>query len=95
MSRYDDVCRELESAPRTWLVTGAAGFIGSALVETLLRLGQRVVGLDSFITGHRANLDDVRAVVGDDAFRRFELIEGDIRDLDTCRRAARGAELVL
>ena len=92
---YDPICRQLEAAPRRWLVTGAAGFIGSALVEKLLALGQHVVGLDSFITGHRANLDDVRAVVGEQAMRRFQLVEGDIRDLETCRRAAGEVDVVL
>ncbi len=95
MTRYQEVCRDLEARPRRWLVTGAAGFIGSALVEKLLALGQHVVGLDSFITGHRANLDDVRAVVGDQAMRRFHFVEGDIRDLETCRRATGEVDLVL
>ena len=95
MTRYSKLREELGGAPRSWLVTGAAGFIGSALVEDLLRLGQRVVGLDNFATGRRENLADVRAAVGDQAFRRFELIEGDIRDLETCRRAVSGADLVL
>jgi UDP-N-acetylglucosamine/UDP-N-acetylgalactosamine 4-epimerase len=93
--RYDEVCRALEAEPRRWLVTGAAGFIGAALVEKLLSLGQHVVGLDSFITGHRHNLDDVRAVVGDQAMRGFHFIEGDIRDLETCRRAMGEVDLVL
>src|SRR5262245_15269001 len=93
--RYDEVCRALEAEPRRWLVTGAAGFIGSALVEKLLALGQQVVGLDSFVTGHRHNLDDVRAVVGDQAMRRFQLVEGDIRDLETCRRAMAEIDVVL
>jgi UDP-N-acetylglucosamine 4-epimerase len=92
--RYDEVCRALEAEPRRWLVTGAAGFIGSALVEKLLILGQHVVGLDSFVTGHRRNLDDVRAVVGE-AIRRFHFIEGDIRDLETCRRAMGEIDVVL
>jgi UDP-N-acetylglucosamine 4-epimerase len=95
MTRYQELCRTLEAEPRRWLVTGAAGFIGSALVEKLLALGQHVVGLDSFITGHRHNLDDVRAVVGDQAMRRFQLVEGDIRDLETCRRAMGEVDLVL
>jgi UDP-N-acetylglucosamine 4-epimerase len=95
MTRYQEVCRALEAEPRRWLVTGAAGFIGSALVERLLSLGQQVVGLDSFVTGHRRNLDDVREVVGDDAMRRFQLVEGDIRDLETCRRAMGEVHLVL
>lgn len=95
MPRYDDICRQLEARPRRWLVTGAAGFIGSALVEKLLALGQHVVGIDSFITGRRANLEDVRATVGEQAMRRFQLVEGDIRDLETCRRASGEVDVVL
>lgn len=78
-----------------WLVTGAAGFIGSNLVEALLRLGQRVRALDNFATGHRHNLDEVCDQVGEDAWSRFELVEGDIRDPATCRAACRGMSYVL
>jgi UDP-N-acetylglucosamine 4-epimerase len=95
MSRWDDVKAELRARPRSWLVTGAAGFIGSHLVEELLRLGQRVRGLDDFSTGHRANLEDVAARVGRERFRSFELVEGDIRDPETCAKACEGAPLVL
>jgi len=92
---YAEVCRGLEAAPRRWLVTGVAGFIGSALAEHLLRLGQEVVGIDNFVTGHRANVDDVRRAVGPEAAARFEFIEGDIRDLAACRRAAQSADVCL
>lgn len=78
-----------------WLVTGAAGFIGSHLVETLLRAGQHVRGLDNFATGHRHNLDDIRARVGDDAWAGFSFIEGDIRDRPTCAAAVEGIDHVL
>lgn len=93
MSRYDEVRAALRAAPRRWLVTGSAGFIGSALAETLLSLGQTVVGLDNFATGHRHNVDDVRAGAGDGA--AYEFLEGDIRDLETCKRAAEGCDYVL
>lgn len=93
--RFDDLQNELRATPRRWLVTGAAGFIGSHLVEKLLRLGQTVVALDNFSTGHQRNLDEVLASVGEEAASRFRFIEGDIRDLETCKMACEGMELVL
>src|SRR6185295_18371526 len=85
----------IAAAERTWLVTGVAGFIGSNLLEALLSLGQRVVGLDNFSTGFRHNLDQVEEAVGPEAWSRFRFIEGDIRDLDTCREACAGVDVVL
>jgi UDP-N-acetylglucosamine 4-epimerase len=95
MTRWDDAREGLRRQPRSWLVTGAAGFIGSHIVEELLRLGQRVRGLDDFSTGHRANLEDVAARVGGDRFGAFELVEGDIRDSSVCAKACAGAPLVI
>ncbi|MCH2556043.1 MAG: SDR family oxidoreductase [Alcanivorax sp.] len=95
MSKYEQVKADLQAHPKTWLITGVAGFIGSNLLETLLGLGQTVVGLDNFATGHQHNLDEVRDNVGEGAWQRFSFIEGDIRDLDTCRLAVRGADHVL
>ncbi len=86
---------QLRDRPCTWLVTGVAGFIGSHLLETLLGLGQRVVGLDNFATGHRHNLDEVRALVGDAAWQNFRFIEGDIRNLADCQAACAGVDRVL
>src|SRR3954462_3904803 len=83
------------SAPRTWLVTGAAGFIGSHLLEKLLRLGQRVIGLDNFSTGSPANLDRVRAAVGAAAWRRFKLRRGSVADRGACREATKAVDFVL
>ena len=91
MSRYDDLQADLRQSPRRWLVTGAAGFIGSHLVETLLGLGQHVVGLDNFATGSRANVEAASAVHPD----RFRFVEGDIRSLDDCRAACEGVDVVL
>jgi UDP-N-acetylglucosamine 4-epimerase len=93
--RHADLCAAISERRRTWLVTGAAGFIGSNLVETLLLLGQDVRGLDNFSTGRLSNFDDVRQRVGEDRWKAFDFIEGDIRDLDTCRRAIDGADIVL
>jgi UDP-N-acetylglucosamine 4-epimerase len=94
VTEYEKVRKELRERPRTWVVTGAAGFIGSNLAEHLLRLDQRVIGLDNFSTGHRHNVDSVIAAAGD-AARNYTFIEGDIRDLDTCQRTFEGAEIVL
>ena len=92
---YDHLQTALRAEPRTWLVTGVAGFIGSHLLETLLGLNQRVVGLDNFATGHRHNLDDVLALAGAEARSRFRMIEGDIRELADCQAACQGVDLVL
>lgn len=79
----------------SWLVTGSAGFIGSHLVEQLLRHGQRVVSLDNFATGHRSNLREVERSVGPEAWSRHRFMEGSIVDPDTCRAACRGVDVVL
>ena len=86
---------EIKREQRVWLVTGAAGFIGSHIVGKLLRLGQRVIGLDDFSTGLSSNLDAVRAEVGEQSWLRFQLTEGDIRSEKTCAQAVEGADIVL
>jgi UDP-N-acetylglucosamine 4-epimerase len=91
--RYEDLRRELAKSPRVWLITGVAGFIGSNLLAELLSLGQTVVGLDNFSTGHRQNLVDVLASSG--ASSRFRMIEGDTREIDACRAACEGVDFVL
>lgn len=85
----------VRAASGPWLVTGAAGFIGSNLVETLLRLDQQVIGLDNFATGHQRNLDEVEQLVGAEAWSRFRFIRGDIRDLAQCQDACAGVRHVL
>ncbi|MBP6629810.1 MAG: SDR family oxidoreductase [Kofleriaceae bacterium] len=94
MSRFDDVCEDLVNRPRRWLVTGVAGFIGSALLEKLLDLGQSVVGVDNFLTGHRHNLDDVLAIHPDEKLQ-FRFIEGDLRDLEVARAACADVDIIL
>ena len=95
MSYYEKCKAGLTASPRTWLVTGVAGFIGSNLLETLLRLGQRVVGLDNFATGHQRNLDEVKSLVTPQQWASFHFIEGDIRDLEDCQQACLGVDYIL
>ncbi|MBI4625129.1 MAG: SDR family oxidoreductase [Verrucomicrobia bacterium] len=94
-TRFELLQSELTAAPRTWLVTGAAGFIGSHLVEKLLKLEQRVIGLDNFSTGDRRNLDAVRETVVAEAWSQFRFEERDITRLEECRRAVAGVDYVL
>ena len=95
MNRFAQIQQNLRVRPKTWLVTGCAGFIGSNLVETLLKLDQTVVGLDNFATGHQHNLDEVRELVGSARWARFTLITGDIRDMAACQAAVKGVDHVL
>jgi UDP-N-acetylglucosamine 4-epimerase len=95
MTPYDQVQDELRATPRRWLVTGGGGFIGSHLVEALLRLEQTVVVLDDFSTGRESNLDAVADAVGTAAAGRLSLVRGDIRDARACGEAVRGADVVL
>ena len=85
MSAYAQLQAELPARSKTWLVTGVAGFIGSNLLETLLKLEQRVVGLDSFATGKAANLELVRKLVSTAQWKNFLFIQGSICDPDICR----------
>lgn len=94
-SSYEDLLARLPLAPKTWLITGVAGFIGSNLLETLLKLDQKVVGLDNFATGHQRNLDEVQSEVSQSQWSDFRFINGDIRDLETCRQACAGVDYVL
>jgi UDP-N-acetylglucosamine/UDP-N-acetylgalactosamine 4-epimerase len=95
MTAYQLLQQQLVAGPRIWLVTGVAGFIGSNLLETLLKLDQQVVGLDNFATGHQRNLDEVQALVTPTQWSRFKFIQGDIRQLADCRRACGGVDYVL
>ena len=95
MIKYEEIKNRLSAEPKKWLITGVAGFIGSNLLETLLKLNQRVVGLDNFLTGHKRNLDEVQALVLPEQWKNFTFIQGDIRDLNVCNRACEGVDYVL
>lgn len=94
MSQYQLVCEQLKQTPKTWLVTGVAGFIGSNLLETLLKLDQTVIGLDNFATGHQHNLDEVQSLVSAAQWAKFTFYEGDIRNLEDCQKACAGVDYV-
>jgi UDP-N-acetylglucosamine 4-epimerase len=95
MSAFHSLQTTLRAAPKTWLVTGVAGFIGSNLLEALLKLDQIVVGLDNFSTGRLENLHEVKTLVTSEQWNRFRFIEGDIADLGTCQEACAKADFVL
>ena len=95
MTPYENVIQKLKDNPKKWLITGVAGFIGSNLLETLLKLDQVVVGLDNFATGHQKNLDEVKTLVSSSQWQRFQFIEGDIRELDDCHKACLDVDYVL
>ena len=95
MSQYQQCCEQLQQQPKTWLITGCAGFIGSNLLEKLLLLGQRVVGLDNFSTGFQHNLDEVQATVSAEQWQNFKFIQGDICNLEDCQAACAGVDYVL
>lgn len=95
MTAYQKLLTTLPQTPRTWLVTGVAGFIGSNLLEALLKSDQRVVGLDNFATGHQRNLDEVQSLVSPTQWANFNFRQGDIRDLQDCQSACEGVDYVL
>lgn len=95
MTRYEQLLEELPQSPKTWLITGVAGFIGSNLLETLLKLNQKVVGLDNFATGHERNLHEVQSLVSDEQWAGFQFINGDIRNLEDCQKACKSVDYVL
>lgn len=94
MNTYQKTIESLRANPRTWLITGVAGFIGSHLLETLLLNGQTVVGLDNFVTGDKRNFDDVREKVGDEIWQNFRFIEGSVADIEMCREAVKGVDSI-
>ncbi|MDD2390009.1 MAG: NAD-dependent epimerase/dehydratase family protein [Desulfobacterales bacterium] len=95
MEKIEKVKQHLIESPQKWLITGVAGFIGSNLLEALLKLNQTVVGLDNFSTGYRHNLEEVRSGVLQDQWNNFTFIEGDIKNFETCRQACQDADYIL
>lgn len=93
--KFDTIKATLISTPKTWLVTGVAGFIGSNLAEVLLKLNQKVISLDNFATGHRHNLEHIKASVTPEQWENFTFEEGDITDLDFCRHITKDVDIVL
>lgn len=94
-TRYEQLQQTLIAEPATWLITGVAGFIGSNLLEALLKLNQKVTGLDNFATGYQKNLDEVQTLVRAEQWANFTFIKGDIRNLDHCKQACTGIDYVL
>lgn len=95
MTAYESLKQQLKTEPKTWLITGVAGFIGSNLLEALLELNQRVVGLDNFSTGHQRNLDEVQTLVTPAQWSNFRFIQGDICNRNDCHHACKGIDYVL
>lgn len=95
MTKYQEAQQYLINNQHHWLITGVAGFIGSNLLETLLKLNQKVTGLDNFSTGYRHNLEQVKELVGPEMWKNFTLVEGDIRNLGDCANACKGVDYVL
>ncbi len=91
----ETILSELDKPVSRWLVTGAGGFIGSHLVETLLRAGQEVIAVDNFVTGHRRNIASVLDPLPEAARARFRMIEADICDVERMNEAVRGVDYVL
>ncbi|CAQ86425.1 MULTISPECIES: SDR family oxidoreductase [Photorhabdus] len=95
MISYEQLKIQLQQKPATWLITGVAGFIGSNLLETLLKLNQNVIGLDNFATGHKHNLEIIKNLITPEQWQKFHFIEGDIRNLDDCQKASVGVDYIL
>ncbi|MFV5445332.1 MULTISPECIES: NAD-dependent epimerase/dehydratase family protein [Acinetobacter] len=95
MNQYEQVLEQLKNTPKIWLITGVAGFIGSNLLETLLNLNQKVIGLDNFATGHQYNLDEVEGLVTSEQWKNFTFYNGDIRNLEDCQKVCTNVDYVL
>ena len=95
MVALERVKNKIIAKPKVWLITGVSGFIGSNLLEQLLKIEQKVIGLDNFSTGKRNNLNEVKNNVSEKQWKKFQFIEGDIRNIDVCREACKSVSYVL
>ena len=95
MTTFEKQLSQLKQTPKTWLVTGVAGFIGSNLAEFLLKHNQKVKGLDNFSTGYQHNLDDIKANITDKQWQNFSFTEGGIKDYDTCESITKDVDIIL
>ncbi|WP_140919914.1 NAD-dependent epimerase/dehydratase family protein [Limnobaculum xujianqingii] len=95
MTAIDKAFENLKRETKTWLITGVAGFIGSNLLENLLKLDQKIIGLDNFSTGFQYNLDEVKSLVSETQWKNFTFFKGDIRDYSTCEKVVKGVDYVL
>ena len=92
---YNQTKEQIKQNPKTWLITGVAGFIGSNLAETLLKLDQKIIGLDNFATGHKYNLEHIKNAVTQEQWNNFTFVEGDITNYDTCISVTKNVDVVL
>jgi len=93
--KYNEIKEQLKREQKSWLITGVAGFIGSNLAEALLKLNQKVIGLDNFSTGHQHNLDQVKDSVTEEQWSNFHFQKGDITDFETCQNITKDIDIVL
>lgn len=93
--QYSKTKADLLKNKKTWLITGVAGFIGSNLAEALLKLNQNVIALDNFSTGHKHNLKYIQESVSEEQWANFKFIEGDIVDLETCKKSSKNVDIIL
>jgi len=95
VTTFEKLLKEFKTEQKTWLITGNAGFIGSNLSEFLLKHNQKVVGVDNFSTGYQHNIGDILLSVGKENAKNFRFIEGDIADIETCKKVCEGVDIVL
>ena len=86
MTKYEEIKKYIKNYPQVWLITGVAGFIGSNLLEELLIMNQKVVGIDNFSNGKIKNLNDVEKIVGPKRWKNFKFFKGDLANIQDCKK---------